>query len=80
MQTRTGTFDVLADDSSDPEPHFARLRFGAIVRTLSQAPATAPLPGEPDDWQPTRRLNRTRKLLGKLPLPGKSRRHARRIR
>jgi hypothetical protein len=80
MQTTTGTFDLLAEDASDPEPRTTRLRFGAIVRSLAQLPAARPPLAEPEEWQPTRRINRTRKLLGKLPKLGKSRHHARRLR
>jgi hypothetical protein len=43
-----------------------------------------PLPGsaaaDAEDVLPTRRLNRMRRLLGRLPHPGKSRSHARRLR
>lgn len=85
MNTRSTAFDVVSDTASDHEPRIARLRFGAIVRTLAQLrrhralpPAGAPL--EAEEALPTRRFNRVRRLLGRLPHPGKSRSHARRLR
>jgi hypothetical protein len=85
MNTRSTALDVLSDATFDHEPHTARRRFGAIVRTLAQLRrARAPLPAnaaaDADDVLPTRRLNRIRRMLGRLPHPGKSRSHARRIR
>lgn len=71
--------------STDHEPHGARRRFGAMVRTLAQLSDAAPAPhgagvADFEDVLTTRRFNRVRKLLGKLPQPGKSRSHARRLR
>ena len=85
MNTRSTALDVLSDAANDHEPHTARRRFGAIVRTLAQlrpdrAPLPASAPSVADDVLPTRRLNRMRRLLGRLPHPGKSRSHARRLR
>ena len=85
MNTRSTALDVLSDTDFHNEPHTARLRFGAIVRTLAQLRrARVPLPADAaagaEDVLPTRRLNRMRRLLGRLPHPGKSRSHARRLR
>lgn len=85
MKTDSNLLDVLSDTASEHEPHTARVRFGALVRTLAQLrPERARLPAGDtpvaDDVLPTRRLNRTRRLLGRLPHPGKSRSHVRRHR
>jgi hypothetical protein len=85
MNTRSTALDVPPDVASDHEPHTARLRFGAIVRTLAQSHpdrtrVAAGAAAVADDVLPTRRLNRMRRLLGRLPHPGKSRSHARRLR
>lgn len=85
MNTRSAALDVLSDVTSDHEPHTARLRFGAIVRTLEQArgdsaPRLSTSPTLADEALPTRRPNRMRRLLGRLPHPGKSRSHVRRQR
>jgi hypothetical protein len=87
MNTRSLALDVLPDAASDHEPHSGRLRFGAIVRTLAQLRRHDPRPPagalqlpEEDAALPTRRLNRVRRLLGRLPRPGKSRNHVRRLR
>jgi hypothetical protein len=85
MNTRSTALDVLPDATFDHEPHTARRRFGAIVRALVQLRRDrVPLPGsaaaDAEDVLPTRRLNRMRRLLGRLPHPGKSRSHARRLR
>jgi hypothetical protein len=82
MNTRSTALDVLSDATFDHEPHTARRRFGAIVRTLAQlrrnrVPLAADAVADAEDLLPTRRLNRMRRLLGRLPHPGKSRRHAR---
>ena len=85
MKTRSNLLDVLSDATSEHEPHTARVRFGAIVRTLAQlrmarARRLVAVTAVADDALPTRRLNRTRRLLGRLPHPGKSRSHVRRYR
>jgi hypothetical protein len=86
MNQHTTTFDFLSGFVADHDPHRARQRFGAIVRALAtlqagaRPPRQAPRPLEDEDEQPTRRLNRIRRLLGKLPRPGKSRDHIRRLR
>jgi hypothetical protein len=86
MNQHTTTFDFLSGFVADHDPHRARQRFGAIVRALAtlqagaRPPRPAPRPLEDEDEQPTRRLNRIRRLLGKLPRPGKSRDHIRRLR
>ena len=86
MNQHTTTFDFLSGFVADHDPHRARQRFGAIVRALAtlqagaRPPRPAPRPLEEEDGQPTRRLNRIRRLLGRLPRPGKSRDHIRRLR
>jgi len=86
MNHHTTTFDLPSGFVADHDPHRARLRFGAIVRALASlqagagAPRPAPRPLEDEEGQPTRRLNRIRRLLGRLPRPGKSRDHIRRLR
>jgi hypothetical protein len=77
---------TLARASTDIQEHdsrAARRRFGTIVGTLRRLRPAAPALQEAldlEEVQPTRRVNRMRKLLGKLPRPGKSRSHARRLR
>jgi hypothetical protein len=83
MTKHLDLLDVLTDTTSEHEPHAARIRFDAIVRTLAQLrPARARLLAGvmpvADDELPTRRLNRMLRLLGRLPHPGKSRSHVRR--
>lgn len=86
MNHSTTTLDLSPDAIADHDPHRARLRFGAIVRALASLPAGArppqptPLPVEDEAALPTRRMNRIRRLLGRLPRPGKSRHHVRRLR
>ena len=86
MNQHTTTFDSLSGFVADHDPHRARQRFGAIVRALAtlqagaRPPRPAPRPLEDEAEQPTRRLNRIRRLLGRLPKPGKSRDHIRRLR
>jgi hypothetical protein len=86
MNHHTTTFDFPSGFVADHDPLRARLRFGAIVRALAtlqagaRPPRPAPRPLEDEDAQPTRRLNRIRRLLGRLPKPGKSRNHIRRLR
>jgi hypothetical protein len=86
MNHSTTTLDLSPDVIADHDPHRARLRFGAIVRSLASlppgahAPQSAPRPLEDEDALPTRRMNRIRRLLGRLPRPGKSRHHVRRLR
>ena len=85
MNSRSSALDVLSDATSDHEPHTARRRFGAIVRTLAQlrpdrALRSASAASVTDEVLPLRRPNRMRRLLGRLPHPGKSRSHARRRR
>jgi len=86
MNHHTTTFDLLSGLVADHDPHRARQRFGAIVRALAtlqagaHPPRPAPRPLEDEDEQPTRRPNRIRRLLGRLPKPGKSRNHIRRLR
>lgn len=86
MNHHTTTLDLSPDLIADHDPHRARLRFGAIVRALATLPAgeRPPLPAsrplEDEDALPTRRMNRIRRLLGRLPRPGKSRHHVRRLR
>lgn len=86
MSTTTGPLDIGSTGLQEHEStHLPRLRFAAIVRALDRSSvrgravrSAAPL--EFEDALPTRRINRTRKLLGGLPRPGKSREHARRLR
>ena len=85
MDTKTGTFDILSIALQEQDPQCARLRFGAVVRTLgrigaARAGSQQVVPMELDDALPTRRINRMRRLLGKLPKPGKSRNYTRRLR
>ena len=84
MQRSVATFDVLSNDLQDQESHHGRSRFGAVVQSLVSlsAPSRAPRieAAEFDEALPMRRVNRARRLLGKLPKPGKSRNHARRLR
>jgi hypothetical protein len=83
MNAHIATIDLASVDLQEQESRAARRRFGAIVRTLRRLRPPAPAARETldlDQAQPTRRLNRMRKLLGKLPRPGKSRGHARRLR
>jgi hypothetical protein len=84
MSSRNPTLVVLADRSSGRETRRPRARFRAIVASLVQ-PSSPPAErrfdlGDFDASVPMRRLNRTRRLLGKRPVPGKSRQHARRLR
>jgi hypothetical protein len=85
MTTRSFTLEALTLTLPDSEPVRARRRFAAIVRalaTLAHSPfvrAAAPAPRrEPEFAGPLRRPNRLRRLLGRIPRPGKSRQHTRR--
>lgn len=83
MNALTATLDLASTDLHEHESRAARRRFGAIVRALRRLRPAAPALQEAldlEEVQPTRRVNRMRKLLGKLPRPGKSRSHARRLR
>jgi hypothetical protein len=77
MTTRTAVLTGPALRPADDDRQQARRRFGAIVSALTAlAPLRAPEP--PDDaLARTRRINRIRRLLGKLPVGGKSRQHTR---
>ncbi|MCU0769282.1 MAG: hypothetical protein MUD07_07850 [Burkholderiaceae bacterium] len=87
MTTRSIPFEALTLTLPDSEPVRARRRFAAIVRALAtlaqspfarvSAPAQAPR-REPEFAGPLRRPNRLRRLLGRIPRPGKSRQHTRR--
>jgi hypothetical protein len=83
MTTRSITLDAPTLTLPDTEPVLARRRFAAIVRALatlargSFVPAPAPS-RELEFTGPLRRPNRWRRLLGRIPHPGKSRQHTRR--
>ena len=86
MTTRSSAVLALPmpRDAQGDEPH-AQLRFAAIVRALAALaaprPPAAPAPSEELPDVPTRRVNRLRRMLGRIrrrPLQGgKSRQHAR---
>ncbi len=84
MSSRTPTFTDLADASSEQETRRPRARFRAIVASVAQPPSPTSERrldlGDYDASVPLRRLNRARRLLGKRPVPGKSRQHTRRLR
>lgn len=86
MSTTTGPLDIGPIGLQEQElTHLPRARFAAIVRALDRASergraVRGATPLDFEDALPTRRVNRTRKLLGGLPKPGKSRQHARRLR
>ena len=89
MSSRTAALPLALDAAADDERRSARRRFALVVRTLAalsaamgpdsapreSRPAPAPLPDIPD--APTRRLNRLRRMFGRLrdrmPPGGKSR-------
>lgn len=87
MTARTSVLPVLPAPSlsvDDNPARGARRRFGAIVSTLAVLAAPArrrpmALADEFDD-APMRRANRVRRLLGRLPVPGKSRSYTRTLR
>ena len=84
MSTRTGTIDAFTLNLPDGEPVRAHRRFAAIVRTLAALTMKRPVappalaPGAAELAGPMRHPNRIRRLLGRIPRPGKSRQHARR--
>ena len=81
MSTTTGPLDIGSTGLQEQEStHRPRSRFAAIVRALDRSSVRSAAPLEFEDALPTRRINRTRRLLGSLPKPGKSRQHARRLR
>lgn len=85
MTSRSITFEAPTLTLPDTEPVRARRRFAAIVRALATlarspfVPAFAPAPRRELEFAgPLRRPNRLRRLLGRIPRPGKSRQHTRR--
>lgn len=81
MSTTTGPLDIGSTGLQEHElTHLPRSRFAAIVRALDRSSVRSAALLEFEDALPTRGVNRTRKLLGSLPKPGKSRQHARRLR
>jgi hypothetical protein len=84
MSSHTDTIDVFTLRLPDSEPVRAHRRFAAIVRALAgltmKRPAAPPAvaPAAAELAGPMRRPNRIRRLLGRIPRPGKSRQHARR--
>lgn len=89
MSTRTAALPLALDAAGDDDRLSARRRFAVVVRALAAMsaamssdsepregrPAPAPMPDIPD--APTRRLNRLRRMFGRLrrrmPPGGKSR-------
>lgn len=83
MTAHTTTLDLVSAELQEQDSRAARRRFGAIVGALARLRPARPAMQQAvdlDEVQPTRRVNRIRKLLGKLPWHGKSRAHARRLR
>lgn len=87
MNARIATLPVPPARSLDSDSG-AHRRFGAIVRDLFAAARAARAPGPAarpphadadgdEPLAPTRRINRVRRLLGRLPVVGKSRAHTR---
>jgi hypothetical protein len=79
MTTRTAVLTGPAFPTHD-ESKVARRRFGAIVSALTGLSPLRAADAPEEALAPTRRVNRIRRLLGKLPVAGKSRQHTRPLR